>query len=116
MRVDHDAEISRLFAAGVKVREIAERLEMGETTVWARAKKLGLSRHIAPRTIGITGRSLSELRAQAEKYGPVDFDDAPLPNGAVGYIAFIGDVPGCACAGERAALRSALSARQSPSQ
>lgn len=109
MRVDNDAKMSQLWAAGVKVREIADRLGMNRKTVASRATRLGLPRRTAGHdTRGVSGRSLAELEVEAGKLGAVDIDDADLPNGNVGYIAYINDRPGYACAGKRAALRSAI--------
>lgn len=55
-------------------------------------------------------RPMPALMAEAKLRGRVDFDEAPLPNGAVGWIAYIGDMPGLACSTKLAALASALAA------
>lgn len=106
-----DNQVRELFEAGVKGAEIANRVGISETTVWATVRRLGLTmRRGHPVRIKERG-SFEELKAHARRWGRVDFDEADLPSGTTGWICFIGDRPGYACGTELAALRSAIALR-----
>jgi len=108
---EHDDRIRELFAQGLPAREIGAQLGLSESQVWSRHRKLALPHRRGHYTHGVSGQDLRLLEAQAKLYGRIDYDDAPLPNGNLGFIAFIGDTPGCACVTQKAALRSAIAAR-----
>lgn len=95
------AKVAEMFKAGKKGRDIAEALGCKESAVWAAVRAMGLTRSHGYRQYGT-------LKKAAERKGRVDFDEAPLPGGQRGVIAFIGDVPGCVCSTREAALSSAL--------
>lgn len=52
--------------------------------------------------------NIAKLTKQAERYGHVAFDEAPMPSGKDGWIAYVGDKPGFACGTKETALRSAI--------
>ena len=94
-------KVAELFKAGKKGREIAAEIGCKESAVWAAVRAMGLKR-------GHCYRQYGSLKKAAKRKGRVDFDEAPLPGGQRGVIAFIGDVPGCVCSTREAALSSAL--------
>ena len=104
----HDKAVSDLFDQGLKGREISKRIGINESTVWAILKRLGKTgtRKAPPSEIG--EERVNDLKARLRRYGHVSFDLADLPSGDTGYIAFIGDMPGYACANKLAALKSAM--------
>lgn len=114
---ERDEKIIRLFKEGLTGREIARRLRMRESAVWSRIQRSGLERRRGPGRYGIPrqrkphARITSPWTALARFHEPVLLDEADLPDGRDGFIVFIGDKPGCACATPEAAVRSAIAAR-----
>lgn len=103
---ERDEEILRLFREGLSGREIAQRLGISHWIVWDRIRSSGLERRRGP------GRYITNpWTALAAFHEPVLLDEADLPDGRDGFIVFIGDKPGCACATPEAAVRSAVAAR-----
>lgn len=109
---ERDAQVRELFKKGLKGREIAAAVGISTSNVWAIARRLKLPNRTAGHTrlpgIDCKLRSVLEL---ARTIGPVEFEAADRPNGAGGYIAFIGDKPGEVRATKVAALRSAIALR-----
>lgn len=113
---EHDDEIVRLFKEGVTGREIAGQLGISESSVWNCVTRHDLERRRGSGGYGTPQRKphariTSPWTALATFHEPVLLDEADLPDNRDGFIVFIGDKPGCACATPEAAVRSAVAAR-----
>lgn len=100
-----DDAVKRMFEAGVKGREIAAKLGLSESCTWKVITRMGLEHR---RSVPVNGKKLSHYEVYARRFGRVAYDEADLPGGGCGWIAFLGDWPGETRETKLEALQSAV--------
>lgn len=111
-----DKRFRELWELGSPAHEIADVLNISESSVWKTAERLDLPRRRGTGCYGHRqqrpGLNIARVDTAVRAFHkPVTVDEADLPDGTTGFIVFIGDKPGFACKSLASALKSAVAVR-----